>query len=153
MPFWSGSKRCPSPLSFNPADQTHVEFIVAAANLRAQMFGLRGDSDAAKIGAMAAAVNVPPFVPKSGMRIAADDKEAKELASKVIEENEDVASELLKRIPKPDTLVGLKVMEHEFEKDDDTNFHMAFIASCGNLRAINYQVRLTDIYCLASALH
>jgi ubiquitin-activating enzyme E1 len=26
----------------------------------------------------------------------------------------------------------------EFEKDDDTNFHVEFITACSNLRAINY---------------
>jgi ubiquitin-activating enzyme E1 len=41
-PFWSGPKRAPSPLKFNPDDRTHMDFIIAAANLRAANFGLRG---------------------------------------------------------------------------------------------------------------
>ena len=28
----------------------------------------------------------------------------------------------------------------EFEKDDDTNFHMDFIVACSNLRATNYGI-------------
>lgn len=32
----------------------------------------------------------------------------------------------------------------EFEKDDDDNFHIAFINACANLRAINYQIPVSD---------
>ena len=32
----------------------------------------------------------------------------------------------------------------EFEKDDDSNFHMDFITSCSNLRAENYDISPTD---------
>ena len=29
----------------------------------------------------------------------------------------------------------------EFEKDDDTNFHIDFIHNAANLRAVNYQIK------------
>ena len=32
----------------------------------------------------------------------------------------------------------------DFEKDDDSNFHIAFINSCANLRATNYQIANSD---------
>ena len=32
----------------------------------------------------------------------------------------------------------------EFEKDDDTNYHMDFIVSASNLRATNYGITLAD---------
>ena len=45
--FWSGSKRCPKPLEFDLDDKcedanmmNHLDFIVAAANLRATMYGI-----------------------------------------------------------------------------------------------------------------
>lgn len=32
----------------------------------------------------------------------------------------------------------------EFEKDDDTNFHIDFISACANLRARNYKIPEVD---------
>ncbi len=32
----------------------------------------------------------------------------------------------------------------EFEKDDDSNFHMEFITACSNLRAENYDIAPSD---------
>merc|ERR1712151_942907 len=34
----------------------------------------------------------------------------------------------------------------EFEKDDDTNFHVAFIAAAANLRARNYKIPEADFH-------
>ena len=33
QPFWSGPKRCPMPLTFNPEDETHLNFVWACSNL------------------------------------------------------------------------------------------------------------------------
>ena len=38
LDFWSPPKRFPHPLQFNPEDHQHMEFIIAASNLRAKMF-------------------------------------------------------------------------------------------------------------------
>ena len=38
-PFWSGHKRAPSPLVFDMDDASHMDFIVAASNLRAYNYG------------------------------------------------------------------------------------------------------------------
>lgn len=38
--FWSGPKRCPEPLVFNVEEPLHLDYIVAAANLKAQVYGL-----------------------------------------------------------------------------------------------------------------
>ncbi|KAH9173400.1 ubiquitin activating enzyme [Lactarius sanguifluus] len=47
QPFWSSPKRAPEPLTFNSNDPTHLQFIVAGANLRAFNYGLRGEADPA----------------------------------------------------------------------------------------------------------
>lgn len=41
-PFWSGPKRCPTAHEFSPENPMHMEFIIAAANLRAHVYGLKG---------------------------------------------------------------------------------------------------------------
>merc|ERR1711879_227872 len=38
-------------------------------------------------------------------------------------------------------LIGMKLKEVEFEKYDDTNFHMDFIQCSANLRARNYRIQ------------
>ena len=40
-PFWSGPKRPPAPLSFTSDEALHLDFIIAAANLRAFNYGLK----------------------------------------------------------------------------------------------------------------
>ena len=44
-PFWSGTKRVPTPIAFDSNTPSHVTFVVAAANLRAEAYGLRGSLD------------------------------------------------------------------------------------------------------------
>jgi len=42
------------------------------------------------------------------------------------------------------SLSSLKIHPAEFEKDDDTNFHIDFIHACANLRARNYKIPECD---------
>lgn len=39
-PFWSGPKRCPEPLEFDVNNPLHLDYVVAAANLKAKVYGL-----------------------------------------------------------------------------------------------------------------
>ena len=50
---------------------------------------------------------------------------------------------ILHNLPKPGSL-KLDISPIEFEKDDDTNFHMDFITSASNLRAENYEIAPAD---------
>lgn len=86
QPFWSGPKRAPDPLSFNSGDvssfeymihnsltmriqPSHLAFIIAAANLHAYNYGLRGETDPVVFKKVADSVIVPEFSPKSGVKI------------------------------------------------------------------------------------
>jgi len=51
---------------------------------------------------------------------------------------------MLHVLPKPTGVPGLKLNPLEFEKDDDTNFHMDFIVATSNLRAENYDIEPAD---------
>jgi len=55
---------------------------------------------------------------------------------------EDAVEALLSELPTPEALKadGFVVKCNEFEKDDDTNFHMDFIWSLANLRARSYGI-------------
>lgn len=51
---------------------------------------------------------------------------------------------MIKELPKQEELKGLVIHPQEFEKDDDSNFHMDFIVAASNLRASNYSIPLAD---------
>lgn len=50
-------------------------------------------------------------------------------------------NDLSKNLPTPSSLAGYRLNPVEFEKDDDTNFHIDFITSASNLRAMNYSIQ------------
>lgn len=45
---------------------------------------------------------------------------------------------------KTQNVQGMRVNVVEFEKDDDSNFHIDFMASTANLRARNYKIKEAD---------
>lgn len=53
-------------------------------------------------------------------------------------------AEVASSLPAPSTLAGFRLNPCEFEKDDDTNFHMDFITAASNLRATNYSINVVD---------
>lgn len=56
--------------------ELHLDYIVAAANLKAFMCGLPPFTDRAAIKDMVSKVKIPEFVPKSGIKIDVTDAEA-----------------------------------------------------------------------------
>ncbi|NXU94899.1 UBA1 enzyme, partial [Xiphorhynchus elegans] len=52
--------------------------------------------------------------------------------------------ELKASLPSPEELPGFRMFPIDFEKDDDTNFHMDFIVAASNLRAENYDIPPAD---------
>lgn len=53
-----------------------MDYITAASNLRAFMYGIQGTRDLKAIRELVEKVEVPVFVPKSGVKIAITDAEA-----------------------------------------------------------------------------
>ena len=137
--FWSGAKRCPSALNFNPQDELHLNFVKAAAILHAQNYGIKGTSDPAVFLATLQNVMVPEFSPKQGVKIQVTETENVTETTDEIELKQTIQS-----LPASSSLTGFKMDPLEFEKDDDTNFHIDFIAATANLRAINYAIAPCD---------
>lgn len=76
-PFWSGSKKPPSPLEFNAGDPLHMQFIVAAANMRAVVFNIPPEYREEIFFEVLDGVCVPAFTPNDGLSIPTSDEESK----------------------------------------------------------------------------
>jgi len=140
QPFWSGPKRAPTPIIFDMNNPLHMDFIIAAANLHAFNYGLTGETDVQVFKNELATITVKKFEPKKGVKIQVQENENVQNALP----DEKEIEELIKKIPSPSTLVGYRMNPADFEKDDDTNFHIDFITAASNLRATNYDIALAD---------
>ncbi|GJP35185.1 hypothetical protein CLOM_g19695 [Closterium sp. NIES-68] len=147
LPFWSPPKRFPSAVVFTPDDPTCLAFVTAGAILRATTFGIEAPDwarDGKKMAEAVAKVAVEEFVPKQGVKIVTDEK-ATSAATSVGDDGKAIA-DLVGRLK--DGSKGLskefRMVPVQFEKDDDTNYHMDLIASLANLRARNYTIGEVD---------
>ncbi|OAQ28961.1 ubiquitin-activating emzyme E1 [Linnemannia elongata AG-77] len=138
--FWSAPKRPPTPLEFNIDDPSHLEFIIAAANLHAFNYGLKGETNPEVFRQTLAHTIVPEFKPKSGVKIQVTESETMPTE----ESDQADLQKLIDTLPAPSTLAGYRLHPVEFEKDDDTNFHIDFITATSNLRASNYGINPAD---------
>jgi ubiquitin-activating enzyme E1 len=75
-PFWSGPKRAPDPLKFDPENPTHFGFIVAAASLHAFNYNIKPPVlDKAGYTRILEDVIVPDFTPSSAVKVQTDDSQ------------------------------------------------------------------------------
>jgi len=152
VPFWSGTKRAPTPLQFDQKDPLHMEFIQAVANVRASCYALPPCWEEEYYQAVLTTITVPTFVPSSTAKIATTEEEAKAERESQMLSSADVDSQcnnmlnaLEKAIGAPGSVTSIaELQEIEFEKDDDN--HMRVITACSNLRATNYQIPTADLH-------
>jgi len=150
-PFWSEKKRYPEVVVYNAEDEAHTSFMLSATCLFAVLLGLippkaEGDSLWLKeyrhrdwIINLAGDLKPPPYIqaPVSGAGLEA----AGEMDGKM----DTIMDSLLSDLRQAAAGISLPKMEPaDFEKDDDLNFHIAFIAACANLRCDNYHIKRTD---------
>lgn len=75
-PFWSGPKRAPDALKFDPNNKTHYDFVVAGANLHAFNYNIKNPgADKDYYLRELENVIVPDFSPDANVKIQVDDKE------------------------------------------------------------------------------
>jgi ubiquitin-activating enzyme E1 len=150
-PFWSEKKRYPTVVAYNPEDETHTNFMLSATCMFGVMLGLIPAKDENDNEWLAAyrerdwIVNltadlVPPVyiqAPVSGSGLAGpEDMDAK---------MDQIIDALFEDLRQSANGIVLPKMElADFEKDDDLNFHIAFITACANLRCDNYTIKRTD---------
>ena len=141
--FWSGPKRAPDALMFDPENPTHYTFVLAAANLRAFNYNIQPNNARKHILSVLDHMIVPDFRPDSAVKIQADDKEPDPNADGAPDDGEQ-AEAIAKSLPPASSLKGFTMTPVEFEKDDDSNFHIDFITAASNLRAENYKIQTAD---------
>lgn len=142
QPFWSGPKRCPVALVFDVNNDLHLDYILAAANLKAEVYGIPQVRDRSFIAKVVQNVEVPEFIPKSGVKIAVTDSQMANGAGGQVDQ--DKIGQLQNELPSKEMFNGLNITPLEFEKDDDNNLHMDFIVAASNLRAANYNIPPAD---------
>lgn len=141
QPFWSGPKRCPKPLTFNVDDPMHLDYVYAAANLKSAVYGMPQVRDRKVVAELLADIEVPEFVPRSGVKIAVTDAQAEQNNGEGFDESR--VQTIINELSSIGSL-DFKITPLEFEKDDDNNLHMDFIVACSNLRATNYSIPTAD---------
>lgn len=121
-----------------------MSFVIAAANLRAYNYGLKGELDPNYFIRKLAEVEVPEFTPKSGIQVQLKDDEPTNSQSNGAATASDEMADIVANLPAPSSLAGFRLRPAEFEKDDDTNHHIDFITATSNLRASCYSIPNAD---------
>ncbi|KAL4640255.1 ubiquitin-like modifier-activating enzyme 6 isoform X1 [Arapaima gigas] len=124
--FWQSPKRPPSPIDFDLKDPLHFSFIVSAARLFAEIYN----------------------IPYSEKHIETDEMAKKPDQTKLSvssEEEREAITQLEDAIcTQAITPEWLRMTPVLFEKDDDSNGHMDFVASASALRAQMYSIEAAD---------
>ena len=141
--FWSPPKRFPRAVAFDANDPVCLQFVHAGANLRAIIFGIPQERDPAVVASMCASINVPDFRPSDSVKIETDEKKT---APDSVQADEEGVNSLIHNLQAARSSLpqNFVVESQEFEKDDDSNFHMDFIAAAANLRARCYSIEEVD---------
>jgi ubiquitin-activating enzyme E1 len=148
-PFWSEKKRYPQVAIFNPDDEAHWNFMSSATCLFGVVLGVlpaRNENDATWledfrssewVKSLLGSLEVPSYI-KSPVKVEGEDEAPEQDVESPIEVLLAEAAALSDGI----TLRDLET--HDFEKDDDLNFHIAFVTATANVRCDNYSIKRTD---------
>jgi ubiquitin-activating enzyme E1 len=139
--FWSGTKKCPHPLKFDYSDKSHVDYVCVVANLWANMFGVVGGSfeDTMDIVPI---LSAHKFELNENAKIAKNDEEQHKMKNEEESNLEAITpDEIFNTLPNRNLYKNISVTPLQFEKDDDTNFHIDFITAASNMRASNYNIK------------
>jgi ubiquitin-activating enzyme E1 len=142
--FWSGSKRVPSPISYNAYDPLHFSFVSNYATILARCLSI-SPFPFDYIKKYSESVKIPGFVPKN-LKIQVNDSDPVEVSMGKDDENQ--ISNLINELSLYDKNIfdANSLKPEEFEKDDDENGHIDFITAASNLRARNYRIAEADTH-------
>ena len=148
-PFWSGSKRLPHNIPYDPNDDLCLLFVKRYAYIISHALGLNVTKEQLSdeyIKKISSQVKIPKFEPKTVKIDISENNDnnsgKEELIGNDLEKDEKKCEEIFEELSKikRDNIDGSKIKPEEFEKDHDENGHIDFIHSASNLRARNYDI-------------
>ena len=120
--FWSNGKRCPKPLIYN--NDEVLEFITVTAHLLCKCFNIKNNFTSDIVENLLTYNPLKEFIADNDIKIAKNDSEIKK---------DTIEVKLLDNIK----VKNITCIPQEFDKDDDTNWHIEWITSASNCRAIS----------------
>lgn len=148
-PFWSGPKRCPAAEAFNNDDVLHLDFVWTCSNLIFANLGMPS-MDKGECQQILGTLPTTEYVRKVIAVETPEEAKEREAAGRPApagpvndDDDEPVITSLLEGLRISCANAG-ELLPADFEKDDDTNFHIDFINACANLRARNYAITECD---------
>jgi len=141
-PFWTGTKRRPIAGKWDakaPPPEA-LEFLYATANCFAFIWKIPPFRNRAEFEKLVISMDLqlPEWTPPGGE--AKKDLESEEAEKVDPEQIEKLKGELYA----VDTKALLPLESHDFEKDDDSNFHIDFLTVATNMRSSNYDIKLSE---------
>ena len=115
-----------------------MNFVVSAANVFAFIVGVPMNRDVNAVRKIADGIMVPKFKPKE-MKVETTNAN---IEIKAQDDDDKVAEMLVQMSQQQPKVKSLKIVE--FEKDDDSNYHIDFMSNTANLRARNYKIQEAD---------
>jgi ubiquitin-activating enzyme E1 len=142
IPFWSGSKKCPTIINFDIENENHLNFVINYALLWGIIYGIDNNMNYQDIITYIKEKKDSYQITSNFLttHYSANEDEEKKY-QKELEEKLNI-DELIKTIPSFDS--NITIYPIEFEKDDDSNHHIDFITSVSNLRASIYSIPTID---------
>jgi len=160
--FWSGSKTFPQAIEFSSTqpDEAHVHYLYTVANLYAVMYKLDPVRDMNEFLNRLSAMDIQTPEWKLDESTASKIKKDLEHEEKTAEQLEEERKRRIVEFVDEDKIKAEALQKEimamninqlrsgnkylvvgEFEKDNDSNFHIDFITSCSSLRAWNYLIQ------------
>jgi len=140
-PFWTGTKRRPVEAKWDSANPPveAMEYLYATANCYAFMWKVPFVRNRAAFHqrVVELGLQVPEWSPPSAGKVETEEDDGEKVDPAAIEA---LKGELY--AVNPADLAECEA--HDFEKDDDTNFHIDFLTVSTNLRASNYDIKHTE---------
>mmetsp|Transcript_73462 Transcript_73462/g.198656 ORF Transcript_73462/g.198656 Transcript_73462/m.198656 type:complete len:1053 (-) Transcript_73462:152-3310(-) len=140
-PFWTGTKRRPIEAKWDPKapPAEGLEYLYATANCYAFIWKVPFVRNREKFTqiVLSLALEVPTWTPPSETKVDTEEDDGDKVDPAAIEK---LKGELYGVDPS-----GLQELQvHDFEKDDDTNFHVDFLTVGTNMRAANYDIKQSE---------
>lgn len=141
--FWSGLKKYPTFGEFNPNNKEHMSFVISAAILWYKTAHPTYDCEF-DFDSFVRTLVPHTFVPSKEQVVSENDDEERDRLRK---KTEKMSMSNIDHIRKYfESYKSIDCSVTEFEKDDNTNFHIDFITATSNNRAINYHIETANKY-------